>query len=78
MSVATLDYLKSNFVVLHGNNFVRHKSLLDLNLRRALRVETKEASGELDRVLKVSLDLSDHCVSNNALLLLVGDDNTAK
>ncbi len=78
MSGTSLDNFECNFVVLHVNNLVRGVSFLKFDLGRALAVKAEETAGEEDRVLEVSLDLSLDRVTNQALLLLISDTNTAK
>jgi len=48
------------------------------NLVNASGVEPEETGRELDGVSEVSLHLRLHCVTNNTLLVLVSDYNTAK
>ena len=56
--VASLYDLKPDFVVLHWDDFVRDKLLLNLKLCSALSVHAEEAGREEDTVLEVPLDLS--------------------
>ena len=56
--VSSLCDLKPDFVVVHWEDFVRNKLLLNLELRSALSVEAEEAGWEEDTVLEVPLNLS--------------------
>lgn len=58
MSGTCLRHLESNFVILQIDYFVGCVALLQLDLGRALAVQTHETGGEEHRVLEVSLDLS--------------------
>ena len=78
VGVASLLNFKCNFIVLHGHHFMGDVPLLKLELRRALAVEAEEAGGEQDTVLEVTLDRCLDRVTDDSLLLLVGDANTAK
>ena len=76
--VAPLSDLDSDFVVGEIYDFVSHVFFLVIKLINAGSVKTKEAGGEENCVLEVSLDLSLNCVSDDAFLRLKSDANTAK
>ena len=78
VSGACLCQFKTNFVVGHWDDFVSGKSLLKFELLLALHVEAEEAGGEQNRVLEVALDLRLNRVTDQTLLSLVSDCDTAK
>lgn len=58
MNVSSLSELEGDFVVGQSDCLMRNEPFLELELGRALAVESEEAGWEEDRVFEVPLDLS--------------------
>ena len=76
VSVSCLRQLESDFVILHRDDLMSSKSSLCLKLSLALGIQTEVTGWEENRILEVLLDLRLDGVTNETLLLLVGDRNT--